>query len=70
VISIADTGSGVDASHLQRIFEPFFTTKSKGMGLGLAISRSIVEAHGGRLEASAREMEGSAFRVVLPSTAR
>jgi PAS domain S-box-containing protein len=70
MISIADTGSGIDALHQQRIFEPFFTTKTKGMGLGLAISRSIVEAHGGRLEASAREMEGSVFRVVLPSTAR
>lgn len=66
-ISIADTGSGIDAAHLQRIFEPFFTTKSKGTGLGLAISRSIIEAHGGRLWASQNEVHGAAFHLLLPS---
>jgi PAS domain S-box-containing protein len=69
-ISIADTGNGIDAAHLQRIFEPFFTTKSEGMGLGLAISRSIIEAHGGWLRASSGENEGSVFYIELPSVAR
>jgi len=69
-ISIADTGSGIGEANLQRIFEPFFTTKSKGMGLGLAISRSIIEAHGGRMWVSSGEAEGSVFYVVLPSAAR
>jgi PAS domain S-box-containing protein len=66
-ISVADTGSGIDAAAAQRIFEPFFTTKSKGMGLGLAISRSIVMAHGGRLWASPGEAHGTIFHLLLPS---
>jgi PAS domain S-box-containing protein len=66
-ISIADTGSGIDAAQALRIFEPFFTTKSKGMGLGLAISRSIIEAHGGRLWAAPSEDHGTAFHLALPS---
>jgi PAS domain S-box-containing protein len=66
-ISIADAGSGIDAAAAQRIFEPFFTTKSKGMGLGLAISRSIMEAHGGRLWASPGEAHGTVFHLLLPS---
>jgi signal transduction histidine kinase len=67
-ISIEDTGSGIDPVHLDRIFDPFFTTKSHGMGLGLAISRSIIEAHGGRLWASRRSPFGTAFHLTLPVT--
>ena len=65
-ITIEDTGSGIDPDHLDRIFDPFFTTKTQGMGLGLAISRSIVEAHGGRLWASRRSPVGTVFHLTLP----
>jgi C4-dicarboxylate-specific signal transduction histidine kinase len=65
-IVIEDSGSGIDPASLEKIFEPFFTTKSHGMGLGLAICRSIVEAHGGRLTASVGNRYGSIFRLDLP----
>ena len=65
-ITIEDTGIGIDPDHLDRIFDPFFTTKSHGMGLGLAISRSIVEAHGGRLRVSRRSSFGTVFHLTLP----
>ena len=67
VIVIEDTGSGIDPVHLDHIFDPFFTTKSNGMGLGLAISRSIVEAYGGRLWAAPRSPYGSAFCIQMPA---
>jgi C4-dicarboxylate-specific signal transduction histidine kinase len=51
-ITVADTGIGIDPGHIDRIFDPFFTTKAHGMGLGLSICRSIIEAHGGKLRAS------------------
>ena len=66
VIAVEDTGIGIDPTHLNRIFEPFFTTKPKGMGLGLSICRSIVEAHGGTLIASSKKPFGTAFRLSLP----
>jgi signal transduction histidine kinase len=65
-ITIEDTGIGIDPDHLDRIFDPFFTTKSHGMGLGLAISRSIVEAHGGRLRVSRRSPVGTVSHLTLP----
>jgi PAS domain S-box-containing protein len=65
-ITVEDTGSGIDPVHLQRIFDPFFTTKLKGMGLGLSISRSIVEAHAGSLKAVPRRPFGTAFCLTLP----
>jgi len=65
IITIADTGEGIDPSHADRIFDPFFTTKSSGMGLGLAICRSIIEAHGGRLWASPMSPRGTAFSFSL-----
>ena len=65
-ITVEDTGSGIDPVHLNRIFDPFFTTKSNGMGLGLSICRSIVEAHGGSLKAAPRRPFGTAFHLTLP----
>jgi len=66
LIKVQDSGSGIDADDTDRVFDAFFTTKPNGMGLGLAICRSIVEAHGGRLWASAAIPHGSIFNVVLP----
>lgn len=70
VISVQDTGVGISAEDKDRIFEAFFTTKSHGMGLGLSICRSIVEAHGGWLSASAAHPYGSTFQVMLPAQTR
>ena len=66
VIAVADSGPGIDPKHMDDLFRPFFTTKSGGMGLGLSICKSIVEAHGGRLTAVARARHGLVFRIVLP----
>jgi PAS domain S-box-containing protein len=65
-ITVEDTGSGIDPSLVDRVFEAFFTTKALGMGMGLSICRSIVEAHGGLLSFSARKPNGSRFCVELP----
>ncbi|RQR27406.1 GAF domain-containing protein [Burkholderia sp. Bp9142] len=66
VICIADRGAGIDAGIAGRIFDPFFTTKPHGMGMGLAICRSIIEAHGGTLEAVPRDGGGTALTFRLP----
>jgi two-component system sensor kinase FixL len=68
-VSVADTGPGLAPELEGRLFEPFATTKPEGMGVGLAISRSIVEGHGGRLEAAPRAGGGTVFRFVLPAPA-
>ena len=65
-LSVSDNGPGVRPDVLKQIFEPFFTTKHGGMGMGLAISRTIVEAHGGRLSAENRASGGAIFRLTLP----
>ena len=67
LITVEDSGSGIDPSQAERIFEPFFTTKSHGMGMGLSICRSIVEHHGGRLSVAPGRIHGSIFQVSLPT---
>src|SRR6516165_3312604 len=69
LITIADSGPGIDADKMEKIFNTFFTTKQGGMGMGLSICRSIVEAHGGRIWASSEAPQGSVFYVELPSAA-
>jgi len=66
VVSVADTGSGIDPSHLSQIFRPFFTTKGKGTGLGLSLAQRIVEGHGGSIEVSSAPGKGSCFTLRLP----
>ena len=66
LITVEDSGSGIDSTILGRIFDAMFTTKTKGMGLGLSICRSIVEGHGGRLWASPNPIGGSIFRFRIP----
>lgn len=66
LISVEDTGIGVSEQMIPNLFEPFFTTRAQGIGMGLAISRSIVEAHGGRLWAESVVNEGTIFRFSLP----
>ena len=68
-ITVEDTGTGFSKSDPERIFETFFTTKTEGMGMGLSISRSIVQAHGGRLWASTGAPFGAIFRFTLPASA-
>jgi C4-dicarboxylate-specific signal transduction histidine kinase len=69
-IAVSDRGRGVPVADLERIFEPFVTTKAHGMGLGLAVSRTIVAAHGGRLWAENSVGEGATFRLTLPLRGR
>ena len=70
LVTFKDTGSGIAAQDVDRIFVPFVTTKSNGMGMGLAICRSIVEAHGGRIWVTPGELHGSAFHAFLPSASQ
>jgi PAS domain S-box-containing protein len=69
-ITIQDTGAGVLAEHLGRLFEPFFTTKPKGTGLGLPITRRIIEEHGGSISVQSELHRGTAFAVILPLIAK
>jgi signal transduction histidine kinase len=66
-ISVQDNGPGIDPKNIDRIFDPFFSTKSDGMGLGLAICRSLIEAHGGTLSVSPSVSQGAAFHINLPA---
>jgi signal transduction histidine kinase len=66
LVSIGDTGSGIDIANRSRIFEPMFTTKARGMGMGLSICKSIIESHRGRIWVSAAAPRGSIFQFELP----
>jgi signal transduction histidine kinase len=65
IVSVADTGTGIGSQDLERIFNPLFTTKSGGMGMGLSICRSIIEAHDGRLWVASNKPEGAVFQFML-----
>ena len=66
LVAVEDTGTGLDPSAAERVFQPFFTTKSDGLGMGLAICRSIIEAHGGRLGVSPHAPHGADVRFTVP----
>jgi signal transduction histidine kinase len=65
VVSVADTGSGINSQDSERIFNPLFTTKSRGMGMGLSICRSIIEAHDGRIWVESNSPKGAVFQFAL-----
>jgi signal transduction histidine kinase len=67
LVTVSDTGVGLPAQQADRIFQAFFTTKSHGTGMGLSISRSIVESHGGRLWARENSPRGASFQLTLPT---
>jgi C4-dicarboxylate-specific signal transduction histidine kinase len=67
MISVSDTGVGLPPQQADRIFDPFFTTKHHGIGMGLSISRSIVDAHDGRLWATGNSPRGASFHLILPA---
>jgi signal transduction histidine kinase len=69
LVSIKDCGVGISAENADRLFNAFFTTKSTGMGMGLSICHSIIEAHGGRLWAGANIPFGAVFQFTLPLSA-
>ncbi len=69
VVAVSDSGPGISQAALDRLFQPFFTTKPDGMGVGLSISRTIIEAHGGHLRASNRDQGGALFEFNLPTYA-
>jgi signal transduction histidine kinase len=68
-VAVEDSGTGIDAKDLDRLFEPLYTTKAEGLGMGLAIARTIVDAHGGRLRASNNAGGGATFQFTLPIAA-
>jgi PAS domain S-box-containing protein len=65
-LAVSDTGRGISADHSAKLFDAFFTTKAEGVGLGLAIARSIAESHGGQIRAETHEGRGATFRLTLP----
>jgi C4-dicarboxylate-specific signal transduction histidine kinase len=67
LVAVQDAGTGIAPQDLERVFTPFYTTKPAGLGLGLAISRSIIEAHGGRLWATSNDGPGATFQFTLPA---
>ena len=69
-VSFSDTGCGIPEENIGKIFEPLFTTKPKGIGLGLAISKRLVEQNGGRIEVTSRASKGTTFKILLPQETR
>jgi signal transduction histidine kinase len=67
-VSISDTGVGIPPENLHKLFEPLFTTKARGIGLGLALVKSLVEGHGGKVEVESEVGQGSTFTVSLPES--
>jgi signal transduction histidine kinase len=67
LVSVSDTGAGLPPQHADQIFNAFFTTKPQGTGMGLRISRSIIESHGGRLWAADNSPRGASFCFTLPN---
>ena len=68
VVEVRDCGHGLDSQNVEQVFEAFYTTKTEGIGIGLSISRSIIEAHGGQLSAAPNQPHGAVFRLSLPVT--
>jgi PAS domain S-box-containing protein len=67
LVAVRDSGPGIDPQHIERVFEAFYTTKSTGVGMGLSISRSIIDAHGGRLWVDVNAPRGAVFQFILPT---
>jgi signal transduction histidine kinase len=67
LVTVCDTGPGIDHENIERVFEAFYASKSSGVGMGLSICRSIIDAHGGRLWAEAHEPRGTIFQFTLPA---
>jgi signal transduction histidine kinase len=67
LVAVRDSGPGIDPKHLDLVFKPFHTTKPSGMGMGLSICRSIIDAHGGRLSVHANKPRGAVFQFTLPA---
>jgi C4-dicarboxylate-specific signal transduction histidine kinase len=65
-ISVSDSGTGIAPDVIAKVFEPFYTTKPNGMGMGLSVSRTIIDAHGGRMWAENAPSGGAVFKVLLP----
>jgi len=70
IVAVRDSGVGLDQADLERVFDAFFTTKPDGMGMGLAICRTIIESHGGRLWATANSPSGAVFQFTLPAASK
>ena len=70
LVQVRDSGPGIDPEKVERVFEPFYTTKSSGVGMGLSICRSIIDAHGGRLWAEPNDPRGAVFQFTLPDAER
>jgi signal transduction histidine kinase len=66
LVAVRDSGPGINPEHIERVFEAFYTTKSSGVGMGLSICRSIINAHGGRLWAESNDPRGAVFQFTLP----
>jgi len=68
LVAIQDSGPGIDPTNFDRVFDAFYTTKPDGLGMGLSVCRTIVEAHGGKLWATAASPHGAIFQLILPVT--